>query len=1299
MKHGSPSAGSAFRALLLAGSALLTVPPAAAQGLPDGGAHPIGGQVVAGAATVAHGPHGTTVTQSSLRAAIDWKSFDVGAQQSVQFVQPSAAAVTLNRVTGPDPSAIAGRIDATGQVILINQNGVIFFQGAQVNAAGLVVSAAGTGNRDFMAGGLRLDRPARPGAGIVNAGTLTMKQAGLAALVAPSVANSGTITAKLGHVVLAGARTATLDLYGDGLLALDVTSQVAEPANGPAVLVTNSGLIAAAGGTVQLTARAADGVVQTLVQSGGRISTSRATAPGGTIAIDGVGGGIVVTGQLAATGTPGGSVTITQAGASGGLALDGAGLQAPSVTLAAAGGGIALDHAHVTAGVLDLSVTGQGSVAGAAPGTRGADAVAVGGSPFPAHGTRGSVTESAASLSVGTLMATGAIAGDLVLNDPASVNRIATLGGLGVGGTLALADAGALTVAGPLHATGATLSAPSILLAGAMSVPGTLALGTAGSITEGNATLSIGTLAGAGTIGGDLLLNDPASINGVAALGSLRVGGTLALADAGALTVAGPLNAANATLTASALTLAGTISVPGTLALGATGSVTEGNDALSVGTLAGAGTIGGDLLLNDPASTNGIATLGSLRVGGTLALADAGALTVAGPLNAAGATLSAAALLLAATVSLGDGALVLGGGGVTEHAATLTAGTLAAAGTLGGDVVLKDPASVNNFATLGDLAGGGTLALAAAAGLTVAGTVAAPAIALAVPGALTLSSGAVLGATGGVLDLSAAGGIAEAASAQLRGTLLRSRAGIGGEAVLTGTANAVGTLGAFRVAGGLELADALPLSVAGPVSGTAIGIADAGGITLAGTLAAASIALAAGGTVTLAGGAVLGAPGARLDLSTRAGGITEAADARILAALLSDTGGIAGDALLTGSANAIGTLGDIRAGGRLEVVDSQGLTLGGTLAAAELVLATPGAVREAAGAVLTLGTLASLGTIGGGVTLAGPGTSIGTLGPFAAGGTLVLADAVPLALAGRVAAPAMALAAPAFTLIGTLDAPGGLTLAGGGMTEAAGAVLATALLTTGGATLDSAAAFAGSANEVGRLSDFADAADIVLNDAAALVLAGTIAAPRLVIDTEGAALTLADHARLLTGGRRPGAGAPPPEAGSGAPGAYLTAGSFTQPGSSEVAPLGGGVGLLRIDVVGAGGTIGFDRTQGLFGTGDWLVLDLPAGGRASGNLFVDALSVVYAPGGVSTALFGTINGLGGQAAAGQGRIAPRPVATAAFNNCPIHGLDCVLLPQETLPTASPLSSFSIATMLARGDNADLLLPLVAEPDY
>ena len=200
--------------------------PADAQPAPN--ARPTGGVVVAGTAAIGQTANTTTINQSTQRAAVNWQSFDVGSQQRVDFRQPSASAMTLNRVVGPDPSRIAGRIDANGQVVLVNQSGVTFFKGAQVNTNGLMVSAIGITNQNFMAGKMVFDQPGSPNARVENQGTITVGEAGLAALVAPQVVNSGVINAKLGHVVLAGAKTATLDLYGDGLLSLDVSNQVTQ---------------------------------------------------------------------------------------------------------------------------------------------------------------------------------------------------------------------------------------------------------------------------------------------------------------------------------------------------------------------------------------------------------------------------------------------------------------------------------------------------------------------------------------------------------------------------------------------------------------------------------------------------------------------------------------------------------------------------------------------------------------------------------------------------------------------------------------------------------------------------------------------------------------------------------------------------------------------------------------------------------------------------------------------------------------------------------------------------------------
>ena len=85
-----------FKPLLLCALALAG---AQVQAAPQQGQVPAG----TGSATITQsGPASatTTIKQDSQKAVINWHSFDVGAGESVQFVQPNAGAIALNRVTG-----------------------------------------------------------------------------------------------------------------------------------------------------------------------------------------------------------------------------------------------------------------------------------------------------------------------------------------------------------------------------------------------------------------------------------------------------------------------------------------------------------------------------------------------------------------------------------------------------------------------------------------------------------------------------------------------------------------------------------------------------------------------------------------------------------------------------------------------------------------------------------------------------------------------------------------------------------------------------------------------------------------------------------------------------------------------------------------------------------------------------------------------------------------------------------------------------------------------------------------------
>src|SRR5215813_6232482 len=91
-------------------------------------AGPQGAQVVRGQASVER-LGDTTVIHASNRSILKFSSFDIGAGETVQFVQPSAKASVLNRIDSARPTQIEGALVANGRVYLVNRAGVYFGTG------------------------------------------------------------------------------------------------------------------------------------------------------------------------------------------------------------------------------------------------------------------------------------------------------------------------------------------------------------------------------------------------------------------------------------------------------------------------------------------------------------------------------------------------------------------------------------------------------------------------------------------------------------------------------------------------------------------------------------------------------------------------------------------------------------------------------------------------------------------------------------------------------------------------------------------------------------------------------------------------------------------------------------------------------------------------------------------------------------------------------------------------------------------------------------------------------------------
>ncbi len=140
---GKPARGSrpalALAALTLAFPAMAELPVACNGGACGTNPNPTA-FVTSGAAS--YGVNGTqgVVTQTTNKAILNWQSMNVGRGYSMEFKLPSKDSSTLNHIWQADASVIAGALKSNGQIYLLNQNGILFANGAQINVGGLVAS-------------------------------------------------------------------------------------------------------------------------------------------------------------------------------------------------------------------------------------------------------------------------------------------------------------------------------------------------------------------------------------------------------------------------------------------------------------------------------------------------------------------------------------------------------------------------------------------------------------------------------------------------------------------------------------------------------------------------------------------------------------------------------------------------------------------------------------------------------------------------------------------------------------------------------------------------------------------------------------------------------------------------------------------------------------------------------------------------------------------------------------------------------------------------------------------------------
>ncbi|MDH4459696.1 MAG: filamentous hemagglutinin family protein [Nevskia sp.] len=269
-------------------------------------------------ATVDNGQHTVTVEQTDSKAILTWDSLRVGRNTTLHIDQRAGTQsdgrndwVALNRVKpGAEPTVVQGQIKAEGTVYLINQNGVLFGAGSQVNVNSLLVSTLplyqtgavsslaettaaqlDASNRLFLTSGLTsvgTDTANGGVLGLVDAGnlsietaaqvdavlpadiriergaTISVNQEGFALLAAPNILQAGRIAATDSQVALAAGIGVTLTNNAGGRgFSVATGGRISDRSQGgaditPQFVIDNTGIIESLRGSLTMRATRID---------------------------------------------------------------------------------------------------------------------------------------------------------------------------------------------------------------------------------------------------------------------------------------------------------------------------------------------------------------------------------------------------------------------------------------------------------------------------------------------------------------------------------------------------------------------------------------------------------------------------------------------------------------------------------------------------------------------------------------------------------------------------------------------------------------------------------------------------------------------------------------------------------------------------------------------------------------------------------------------------------------------------------------------------------------------------------
>jgi|GEM_PF-1454265 len=176
------------------------------------------GVVVKGKATFEE--KGNTQTlRTENKTIIHFDTFHLKPNETTRFIQPNEKSSVLCRITGKESSIIGGRLESNGSLFLINPQGMIFTETAQIYVGSLIASTLDLQNEDFIKGTYRFSlSPEAQDKSIINKGAIHAQKHAL--LIASQIHDEGSLTAPT--IGLIGCEVILLTFDEDRLISFAI---------------------------------------------------------------------------------------------------------------------------------------------------------------------------------------------------------------------------------------------------------------------------------------------------------------------------------------------------------------------------------------------------------------------------------------------------------------------------------------------------------------------------------------------------------------------------------------------------------------------------------------------------------------------------------------------------------------------------------------------------------------------------------------------------------------------------------------------------------------------------------------------------------------------------------------------------------------------------------------------------------------------------------------------------------------------------------------------------------------------